>query len=508
MQHRLIATAIPYMNAGPHMGHAMEFIIADVIARYNRSRGNDTFFLTGADEHGSKIYNKAKELGKGTQDMLDEHVELFDTLHTALHTTPNDFIRTTDRVRHWPTAQSIWKKLSDKWDIYKKAYSGLYCEGCEVFYQEKDLDLKGECPIHHNKPVLLEEENYFFKLSRYEGQLRELITNDTVKITPDFRKNEILSFLSEGLNDVSFSRSVDKMPWGIPVPGDDTQVMYVWCDALTNYLSGIWYSFDQEKFKTYYPTYLHVIGKDISRFHAIIYMAMLLSAWMEVSRNILVHGFVTSAGEKMSKSLGNVVAPEDVMNVYGSDALRYFMTVWGGGVGDDIDYTQTGFHNHYNSGLVNGLGNIANRTSTLFCKYYPEGVSTSGFVLDVGIDEVIISAYALYVESLEAFDLRAGYTAISTLIDLANKYFDEQKPWTIKDDPEKLRDILLNLVEILYHINILVAPYLPRTAEKMREIFSLTVSKISDFSIDSTFRLTSENTNLKLVTVPLLFEKI
>lgn len=495
------------MNAGPHMGHAMEFIIADILARYNRSSGNDTFFLTGADEHGSKIYNKAQELHKDTLTMLDENVELFNALHTALATTPDDFIRTTDRSRHWTTAQSIWQRLAAKGDIYKKKYSGLYCEGCEVFMPEKDLDAKGNCPIHHKKPTLLEEENYFFRLSHYEDQLKKIISDDTVKITPEFRKNEILSFLSEGLNDVSFSRSTDKMPWGIPVPGDETQVMYVWCDALTNYLSGIGYSFDQEKFNRYHPTYLHVIGKDISRFHAIIYMAMLLSADMEPSRNILVHGFVTSNGEKMSKSLGNVVVPEEVISVYGADALRYFITVGGGGVGEDIDYTPTGFHNLYNSGLVNGLGNIANRTSTLFCKYYPDGVSTDGFVLDSEIEGVLKSVYVSYRNALEAFDLRTGYTAVSTLIDLANKYFDEQKPWTIKDDPEKLRNVLLNLVEILYHITILVAPYLPQTAEKMRAIFALTDSKLADFSIDRDFRLVQTNKTLKLVTVPLLFEK-
>lgn len=325
MQHRFIATSIPYLNAGPHIGFAMELTIADTLARYNRASGNDVFLLTGADEHGSKIFNKAKELGKETIDMLDEHVALYKELGTSLSSTADDFIRTTDQVRHWPTAQAIWRKLEAKGDIYKKKYSGLYCEGCEVFIPEKDLDSEGNCVIHHRKPMLLEEENYFFALSKYENMLKDAVLNNTVKITPDFRKNEILSFISEGLNDVSFSRSADKMPWGIPVPGDESQVMYVWCDALTNYLSGIGYSFDQEKFDQYYPTYLHIIGKDISRFHAIIYMAMLISADMELSKNILVHGFVTSFGEKMSKSLGNVVVPEDIVKVYGSDALRYFM---------------------------------------------------------------------------------------------------------------------------------------------------------------------------------------
>jgi methionyl-tRNA synthetase len=237
-------------------------------------------------------------------------------------------------------------------------------------------------------------------------------------------------------------------------------------------------------------------------------MAMLLSAEMPTSKNILVHGFVTSNGEKMSKSLGNVVVPEDVINVYGADALRYFITVGGGGVGEDIDYTPTGFHNLYNSGLVNGLGNIANRTSTLFCKYYPEGVSTDGFVRDIEIDREIDALYSSYIQSFDSFDLRAGYYSINTLIDLANKYFDEEKPWTIKDNPMKLRDVLLNLVEILYHITVLVAPFLPKTAEKMREIFSLIDSKLSSFSIDPDFRLTEKNKNIKLVTVPLLFEKV
>lgn len=504
---RFIATSIPYMNAGPHMGHAMEFVIADVIARYNRARGNDVFFLTGADEHGSKIHNKAQELGKDTLAMLDEHTALFEHLHTELGTSYDDFIRTTDRVRHWPTAQDIWNKLVAKGDIYKKSYSGLYCEGCETFLTEKELDTLGNCPIHHKKPTHIEEENYFFALSRYEKQLIEIIEKDQMKITPEFRKNEALVFLKEGLNDISFSRSADKMPWGIPVPNDATQVMYVWCDALTNYLSGIGYTTDKNLFNKYYPTHLHVIGKDIARFHTTIYMAMLLSADMELSKNILVHGFVTSGGEKMSKSLGNVVDPEDIIANYGSDALRYFVTVGGGGVGEDIDYTQIGFHNLYNSGLVNWLGNIANRISVLFCKYYPDGITTQNFTIDTTIESVISISYQNFTDALESFDLRTAYIQVHTLIDLANKYFDDEKPWTIKDDPEKLGTILLNLVEILYHITILIAPFLPRTAEKMREIFAHTTSPIANFTIDTNFRLTWINKNIRLATIPLLFER-
>lgn len=509
MEHRLIATAIPYMNAGPHMGHAMEFIIADILTRYNRNAGNDVFFLTGSDEHGSKIFNKAKELGKDTMQMLDENVDIFKNLHASLSVGYDDFIRTTDQVRHWPTAQNIWEKLQENGDIYKKSYSGLYCEGCEVFMPEKDLDENGNCPIHKKKPILLEEENYFFALSKYQEELKQRIESDKIKIVPQFRKNEILSFINEGLNDVSFSRARDKMPWGIPVPNDDSQVMYVWCDALTNYLSGIGYTHDRKRFDHYYPAYAHIIGKDISRFHAIIYMAMLISVGLAPSRNIVVHGFMTSNGEKMSKSLGNVVLPEDILTEYPADALRYFVSTGGAGIGDDIDYTAEGFKNLYNSGLVNGMGNIANRTAVLFSKYYPEGVETEGYDQDIKIEQIIRSAYVSYTSCLESFALKDAYVSVLTLIDTANKYLDEEKPWSIKDDEHRLRSILLNLTELLYHITVLSSAYLPTTAGRMREIFADTTTKIDGeiFQIDPEFRLISKNKTVKLRTIPLLFER-
>lgn len=502
MSARLIATSIPYMNGRPHMGHAMEFCLADVLARYNRVAGNETFFLTGSDEHGSKIFNKAKELDKEPLAMLDENVEVFQALEKRLSISVDDFIRTTDRERHWATAQDVWNKIAAKGDIYKKSYQGLYCEGCEAFVQEKDL-VDGMCPTHKKKPVVIEEENYFFALSKYSDLLKDLLETDKVKITPAYRRNELLTFIREGLQDVSFSRAADKMPWGIPVPGDDSQVMYVWCDALTNYLSGAGYATDKARFAKFGRTYAHVIGKDISRFHALIYMAMLVSAGLETSENILIHGFVVSNGEKMSKSLGNVVDPDDVLAEYVPDALRYFLAAGGGNMGEDIDFTHEGFKNLYNSALVNGLGNLANRTSVLFVKNFPDGVSSKGFALPDAVDSAIVEAHANYRAALEAFETKQAYAEVTKLIDLANKHFDDTKPWTIKEDPTALRDSLLVAVEILYHVSALVSPYLPDTFAKLKGIFA---PMSPDFALDGSFRLTG-NPKILLATVPLLFER-
>ncbi|QQR84119.1 class I tRNA ligase family protein [Candidatus Peregrinibacteria bacterium] len=283
-------TAIAYVNAPPHMGHALEFILTDAICRYHRMMGDATYFLTGTDEHGVKIYNTAKKAQMDIQAFVDQHAQTFKDLTSILHLSNDGFVRTSDRELHWPACQKLWGKLVEKGDIYEKEYEGLYCEGCETFMLERDL-VDGLCPIHKRELTLIKEKNYFFKLSRYSDQIGQLIESDQLKITPSTRKAEILNMIKEGLHDVSFSRPKSALPWGVDVPGDPDQVMYVWCDALTNYISFIGYAHETELFQTFWPADLHVIGKDIVRFHAGIWIGMLLAAGVPIPKGILVHGF-------------------------------------------------------------------------------------------------------------------------------------------------------------------------------------------------------------------------
>jgi len=316
-----ITTAIIYTNAKPHIGFALEITQADVITRFHRLKGDDVFFLTGSDEHGIKNMRAAKSAGISPQTFVDENTAAAIELTKRLNISNDDYIRTTDNERHWPTAQDIWKKLVKSGDIYKKKYQGKYCAGCETFVKESDL-IDGKCPIHDKEPEIIEEENYFFKLSKYQKQLTKILESDEYQIVPNSKKNEMLSFIRQGLDDVSFSRPKKILPWGIPVPDDDTHVMYVWCDALTNYLSGIGYTTDKKKFKKYWPADIHLIGKDIMRFHALFWPAMLLSADIPLPKKLLVHSFITSQGKKMSKSLGNVIEPFSQIDKYGTDSVR------------------------------------------------------------------------------------------------------------------------------------------------------------------------------------------
>lgn len=508
MSYRQITTAIPYMNSTIHIGMAMELIMSDVFARYSRAAGHEVLFMTGTDEHGVKIFNKAKELWKETMEMLDEYVAAYEGIAGKLHSSHQEFIRTTDQVRHWPTATGIWNKLIAKGDIYKKKYGWFYCEGCEAFVLEKELDAEGNCPTHQKKPTYIEEENYFFALSKYSKELERLIASDEIHIIPEFRKNETLSFLREGLNDVSFSRNKDKMPWGIPVPGDDAQVMYVWCDALTNYLSGMGYSFDKDLFAKYNPTYLHVIGKDIARFHTLIYMGMLLSADLPTSKNILIHEFVTVSGEKMSKSLGTNVSPEDLLEQYSVDAVRFYFSVeWG--ISKDIDYSPDRFRDLYNSMLANNYGNYVNRVAVLFNKYFPDGVSSEWFELVPEVNLQIQNTYRTYLNAMERFDLKEATLSIFALLDVANKYIDTHKPWSITLEDPRLREVLLTLVELLYVASTLLSPIITDVAKKVEEAFSLLETRIKDgiYMIDTNFLITKHNQIVKIIKTDILFER-
>lgn len=465
MQKFYLTTAISYVNAGPHIGHALEFVQADVLCRYHRLIGDKTYFLTGTDEHGVKIYETATKAGRDVKEFVDENAAKFQDLKVLLNLSYDGFVRTTSDI-HKQGAKKIWEKMVEAGDIYKGTYKGNYCVGCEAFINDKDLDENGNCPIHLRKPELLEEENYFFKLSKYSDQVRALIETDKLKVVPEARKKEMLNIIGEdGLHDVSFSRPKSALPWGIDVPGDDSQVMYVWCDALSNYITAVDYFNEGPLFKEFWPADVHLIGKDILRFHAGIWIGMLLSAGVDLPKAIFVHGFLTSEGQKMSKSLGNVIDPIEYGEKYGTDALRYYLmreipTT------DDGDFSQNRFVNVYNSELANSLGNLVNRVVMMVDRYLPDGLSevSDGANVKGKIDESV----AAYKEAFAAFDLKRACELVVSLTDFANKYIDDKKPWTMaKEEDKSLPGVLYDLTELVRVIGILMAPIVPSAAEKM-----------------------------------------
>jgi len=473
-----LTTAIAYVNGSPHIGFALELVQADALARYYRLKGDDTYFLTGTDEHGVKIYETAKEKGVNTQNFVDENAKKFEDLKGILNLTNDDFIRTSSDL-HKRGAQKIWMKMFEKGDIYKGAYKGNYCVGCESFIPEKDLDENGFCPNHMKKPELLEEENYFFKLSAYSEQIKSAIETDELKVVPECRKNEILNIIGEdGLHDVSFSRPVDQLPWGVPVPNDESQVMYVWCDALSNYISAIGYENETEQFKKYWPCDAHIIGKDILRFHAGIWIGMLYSAGLELPKSIYVHGFITSEGQKMSKSLGNVVDPLEYVEKYGDDAFRYYL-LREISTTDDGDFSRERFESIYNSELANGVGNLVNRVIMMTERYLDAKVPN----LDVsdGFGQKLEEILEKYKDSFERFDIKFSCEQILKLLDFANKYTDDKKPWALakEEKMEELTQVLYDLLQALKYVTVMLLPLIPKTAEKIAGQLSLDIKNLS-----------------------------
>jgi methionyl-tRNA synthetase len=471
-----ICTAIAYVNGKPHLGHALEFAQADSIARYHRLIGDDTFYLTGTDEHGSKIYKKAEDSGVEIQDFVDENAKVFSDLKTTLNISYDDFIRTSSD-KHKAACQKLWLQLEESGDIYKSKYKGLYCVGCEAYLSEKDLDENGNCPNHLKPPETLEEENYFFKLSKYSRQIRQLIETGDLDIKPESRKKEFLNMIGEdGLPDVSFSRPKAVLPWGVTVPTDENQVMYVWCDALTNYISGLGYGFEPESdeaenFEKYWPSNVQLIGKDILRFHAGIWVGMLLSAGLPTPKAIYVHGFVTSEGQKMSKSLGNVVDPLETAEKYGIDALRYYL-LREIPTDDDGDFSANRFKEVYNSELANSLGNLVNRV-ILMTEKYLEGKAPKPTEDDEmqGLIEEILEKYN---RGFNNFNIRLAAEAVLDLVSFANKYIDDKKPWVMaKEDEYALSDVLYNLLEILRFIGLMLLPLIPDAATKILDQLGL-----------------------------------
>src|SRR3989344_1445248 len=356
-----ITTAIPYVNAKPHIGHALEFVQADVIARYKKQQGNDVCLLSGADENALKNVQAAEKAGVPVQQFIDENAVLFGELATKLNVEFHVFQKGSSKEHH-ASSQKLWELCNKAGDIYKKTYEGLYCVGCEAFYTPDELNKNGECFEHPGKKLdKIAEENYFFRLSKYQSRLIKLIESNKLKIIPKERKNEVLSFLKEPLQDISISRSNERARnWGVPVPGDPNSRLYVWLDALNIYQSGVGFNWDKEKYKKWWPADIHVIGKGITRFHAVYWPAFLLSAKLKLPKSIFVHGYFTINGQKMSKTLGNVINPADLIEKNGADALRYYLLAKFQPFTDG-DFSEQKLKDVYNADLANGLGNLVAR---------------------------------------------------------------------------------------------------------------------------------------------------
>lgn len=455
-----ITTSIPYVNGPPHIGHAMEFVMADVLARQARQQGETVIFSMGSDEHGGKIAEKAAEQGTTPQEFADKMSATFVALGRKLNISNDRFIRTTDTA-HEQRAKLIWKALEK--DIYKGQYIGWYCTGDEAFFTETEVKENGGICPNHNRPYdKIEEDNYFFKLSKYTEKVRTAIESGAFTIIPETKRNEIMSLFNEGLDDISISRPKDKISWGIPVPGDAHQTMYVWFEALMNYITVLGYP-EHEDFKQFWPANVQIVGKDIIRFHAAIWPAMLLSLELELPKVLYVHGFINVEGRKMSKSLGNFLAPDDIIDKYGADAFRYFFLRHIPSYGDG-DFSWATFEAAYNNELANELGNAVQRTAAMIMKYQ-DGV----------IGEVLPSEHdiAQYQQALTACKFDRALDEVWAQVRGLNQYIDVEKPWMIakQDEPDHLREVLAYMVSDLLEIAELLEPFMPETAEKIEAVF-------------------------------------
>ena len=470
-----VSTSIPYVNAQPHIGHALEDVQADVLARYHRLKREDVWFLSGTDENSLKNVRAAEREGIATQALVDRNAAQFYALRESLDLSFDQFIRTSVDQRHLAGVQKLWQACDRNGDIYQRAYRGLYCVGCEQFYAEDEL-AGGLCPEHLVAPELIEEQNYFFRLSRYTGRLRELIESDRLRIQPRARKNEVLGFIRGGVVVFSIAGSGARARgWGIPVPGDAEQVTYVWFDALGNYITALGYAGDEAQYQRYWagnPRRIHVIGKNIIRFHAIYWPAMLLSAGVLPPTDIFVHGFVTADGRKIGKSLGNAIDPLALAERYGADALRYYL-LREIPTGGDGDFSLERLARANNADLADQLGNLLSRTVSMVRRYYG-GLTPAPGELEAADQRLVEAGKQLYERidaAVEQFALDTALGAICDLVALANKYVVEVQPWALatqRADPaieRRLATALYNLAEILRLVAHALAAFLPSTAE-------------------------------------------
>jgi len=472
-----ISTAISYPNAKPHLGHALEFVQADFLARYYRLQGSEVFFQTGLDEHGQKIYRTAAEAGMEPHAFVEQQQHLFRGLLEALNIKPDRFIRTTD-TDHREMSQAMWKKCFDAGDIYKKTYRAWYNVKEEEFLASAD-DVKDSSTFGVDMKFieLIEEENYFFRLSKYYDKLVNVLESKAYEVVPSNRSHEVLNFIKGGLQDVSISRQKDKLPWGIPVPGDDSQVMYVWFDALTNYLTGTaTLNGDTIVPNQFWPYSLHCVGKDIARFHAVMWPAMLLSAGLELPHQLLVHGFILSDGRKMSKSIGNVVDPHEAISVAGTDATRWYLLAEIPTL-DDGDFTLERLRAVYASDLANDFGNVVSRVVAMCKKYCEGGVPQVASEQVENLEKTLISeAWQQYHAHIMERQIDKALEVVKGMVVFCNRRIEEQKPWAMAKEVSRkaeLEELLYELIEMIRHVSVMLLPAMPNTIEHLHStVFS------------------------------------
>jgi methionyl-tRNA synthetase len=472
--HKYFTTTLPYVNGAPHLGHAFELVRADAMARFKRLEGFEVFFNTGTDEHGQKIYKKAKSEGVSPEEFVKEQSQLFRDLLETLNISSDAFVRTTDES-HKHAAQEFWQRCANNGDIYKKAYIGLYCVGCEMFVNESDLNKAGECPDHTGqKPEEIEEENYFFRFSKYADQLLELYERHPDFVVPDKRFNEIKRFVADGLEDFSISRVAEKMPWGVPVPGDESQVMYVWFDALSNYISTLGWPEDTDLFRDFWADGAPVqfCGKDNLRQQSAMWQAMLLSAGISPSRQIVIHGHIQSDGQKMSKSVGNVIDPSEIISEYGADFLRYYLLRHLHPF-DDPELTAKSLKEAYNGNLANGLGNLVSRIMNMAVSYEVEVALDHEAETTVEVEDM-----ETLIEHMNNYRFDKALNYIWAEVAHLDAFIAQKEPYKqVKSDDEEevaaAKEVVAYLVIRLYDISAMLTPFMPETAERIQEIVAV-----------------------------------
>ena len=452
MSARYITTTLPYVNANPHLGHALEFVEADCLARAARLAGDEVFFNIGTDEHGAKVAKNAENEGRDPKEYVDDYSGRFKSFADKLNISYDSFIRTTDLV-HIRAAQEFWKRCAEAGDIYKAEYEIKYCVGCELEKTDSEL-VDGHCPLHPNLPIeIRKEENYYFKFSKYQKELLDHYASNPDFVVPSERLGEITSLAKSGLKDFSISRKCDKLSWGIPVPGDEEHVMYVWFDALVNYISAIGWPEDEERFKKWWPV-TQLAGKDNLRQQSAMWQAMLRSAGLPFSQQIFIHGFITSGGQKMSKTLGNIIDPMVIIEKYGVDALRYILLRHASPF-EDSDLTLETIHNLYTDHLTNGLGNLVARVMKLSEEH---------------LKETVIETPVVRADSVNDFQFNKAMDFIWEHIAGLDEYITNEKPFSVvKNDPQGGKEMISSCVKQLFAIANMLAPFMPETSQKIVE---------------------------------------